>query len=278
MILLHLPILDLLQFSRTCHKFRLLSVDCLLHRERRKQAVLDLEHRLLWRTSRAAISPPNAWIRLTKTHVLSRSISRSLAKISLGHRLESRPTVQMLISRAVLPSYSSLISPSLVDSQRAVSRKRLENELCRKLRRRPSRNSLVSLNIIPEDSMKTNISPVIAEKRRQILRETLKDGLRAWVQNRALTAQRRRASELDEVERSTVKLLVRRLTARKATADLESRADRLAMEKKQAQTRWGRALQEQRSRDRCRAGCPQPARANVLALRRVFEGAKSDVS
>jgi len=54
-----------------------------------------------------------------------------------------------------------------------------------------------------------------------VIRETLKDGLRAWVEGRGLQAQKRKADELDATERANVKTLVRRFAARKLAADHE---------------------------------------------------------
>lgn len=118
----------------------------------------------------------------------------------------------------------------------------------------------------------SQISAGIIDTRRQVIKATLKDGLRAWVESRGLKAQQRRASECDQEERRTVKGLVRRLTARRVAAELESRADAMSMEKKMAQARWGKALEVKRARDRELNGCSQPTRARVLALKRFWEG------
>lgn len=136
-------------------------------------------------------------------------------------------------------------------------------------------SSLVSLNIMPEECTR-RISPVIIDTRRQVIKANLKDGLKAWVESRGLKAQQRRAIELDEAERSTVKMLVRKLTARRLAAELEGRADLVAMEKKAAQARWGKACEVQRNRERNGSNeFRHPTRARVLTLKKFWEGTVS---
>lgn len=137
--------------------------------------------------------------------------------------------------------------------------------------------SLVSLNIIPEECAKRTVSPAIIDARRRVIKENLKDGLRAWVENRGLRAQRKRALELDETERCTVEVLVRRLTAQKLAVELEHKLDAASMEKKRAQARWGRALEAQKTKEARKAngqsaGCAHPTRAHVTGLKRRWEG------
>lgn len=273
LLLSFLDVADLLNLSRTCQLFRQLATDPILHHERLIVARHALTYRLQSRKKRAEIGPPIAWIWLSRVHVQSRAISRSLAKIHLSHRLDSRPSLQDLVQRSIMPEYTVHISPALVQPQRAMYKNTLKNGLCRKLRRRPSVNSLVSLNIIPEEFTKQIISPALIETRRRVIKESLKDGLRGWIENRGLKAQQRRALELDETERSTVKMLVRRLTARKLAGELERRADLASMEKKKAQARWGRALELQKIKEgRLEMSQIHPTRAHVSQLRCFWEG------
>lgn len=65
------------------------------------------------------------------------------------------------------------------------------------------------------------VSPAIVATRRNVIRETLKDGLRAWVEGRGIQAQKRKADELEATERANVKNLVRRFAARNLAADAE---------------------------------------------------------
>ncbi|KAK5956840.1 hypothetical protein OHC33_002329 [Knufia fluminis] len=272
-ILSYLHVSDLLQVGRTCHLLRFLAADPVLHEERLRWASANLELSLSKRKTKASISPPNAWIWLSKTNVLSRSISKSLIKIRLCHSLERRPSTKELVARAILPSYSAHVSPLLVQSQQSVYKNRLRDGLRRKLERRPSVNSLVSMNILPEECVK--VSPALVDARRRVIKESLKDGLRAWVETRGIKAQQRRAVELDESERRTVKALVRRLTARKLAEELDTQANRTSMEKKRAQARWGRALENQRIKDETKAAsqgaCIHPTRAHVFGLKRFWE-------
>lgn len=277
-ILSLLAIPDLLQCSRTCRILRELAVDPVLHHARRKWASANLQLELARRKTRSSISPPNAWIWLSKTNVLSRSISKSLVRIRLCHSLEQRPSVKDLVRKAIMPSDALHVSPILVQIQRDVRKSQLKDGLSKKLERRPSMSSLVSMNILPEECARRTISPALINARRRVIKENLKDGLRAWVQSRGLKAQKTRAIELDQTERTTVKALVRRLTARRLADELEHRADAISMEKKRALARWGRALETQRLQEERRAtgqnesGCAHPTRAHVARLRRFWEG------
>lgn len=269
---------DLLQLSRTSHKLRELACDPFLHLERLHYASHALNSALLRRPSRAAISPPNAWIWLNKTNVLSRQISRSLTKIRLQHNLERRPSVDSLVSSNILPAtcatYSSTVSPALIQSHRAIQKQRLKDGLGRKLERRPSVHSLISMNILPEECAR-RMSPTILAKKRQVMRESLKDGLRAWVEGRGLQAQKRKAEEMEFTERRTVKILAHRFTAKRLAVESEDHKGCVELEKRRAQARWGRELEVARRRDDRRAnsngGCPHPTRAHVLGLKRFWE-------
>lgn len=278
-ILTFLEVNDLLQLSRTCHSLRDLACDPFLHLERLHRASFTLARALQHRPSRASISPPNAWIWLSKTNVLSRQISKSLIRIRLSHNLEHRPDAQILVARAILPpsctSYSSPVSPGIIQSRQAIEKQKLKDGLCRKLERRPSVHSLVSMNIMPEECAKQTISPTIFAARRKVIRENLKDGLRAWVEGRGIQAQKRKADEIEATERSTVKALARRFTA-KVLEEQESNADCIELEKKRAQVKWGREVEMARRKEERRTGsnggCAQPTRAHVLGLKRFWEG------
>ncbi|KAJ9607064.1 hypothetical protein H2200_008136 [Cladophialophora chaetospira] len=277
-----LEVPDLLQVSRTSHGLRDIACDPLLHLERLHHASLNLSILLARRPSKSTISPPNSWIWLSKTNVLSRQISKSLIRIRLSHNLEHRPSPLDLVQRAILPSvcttYSSHVSPVLIQSQQAVQRRRLKDGLGRKLERRPSASSLVSMNILPEECARHNVSPAIVATRRRVIRESLKDGLRAWVEGRGIQAQKRKADEMESSERITVKSLVRRFTARKVVQDMGEQSlrylDPVALEKRKAQVRWGREVELARINEERRAAtcCAQPTRAHVLGLKKFWEG------
>lgn len=281
-ILSFLSISDLHCLTRTSHLLRRLSCDPVLHLQRLHHASQILSASLPRRPSLDTIRPPHAWIFLSRTHVLARAVSRSLISVRLNHNLSRRPRAGTLVDRAILPrectSYSSPISPVLIQSRQAISRERLKVGLERKLERRRSLASLVSLNILPEECATRSISPALVATRRRVIKESLKDGLRAWVEGRAIVAQKRKADEIDATEKVTVKGLVRRYTARRVAAeDHNARLDAAALEKKKGQARWGREadLARKKEREERRKGsgaCSQPTRANVLGLKRFWEG------
>lgn len=281
-ILSFLSINDLHSLTLTSHLLRRLSCDPILHLQRLHVASQALSLSLRRRPSLDSIRPPRAWIFLSRTHVLARTVSRSLVSVRLNHNLSRRPPVGSLVDRAILPrectSYSSPISPVLIQSHQAISRERLKAGLGRKLERRPSLTSLVSLNILPEECATRSISPGLVATRRKVIRECLKDGLRAWVEGRAVLAQKRKADEVDAAEKTTVKGLVRRYSAHRVAADAQvNRLDTVALEKKKAQARWGREAdlarkREREERRRASGACSQPTRAKVLGLKRFWEG------
>ncbi|KIW16225.1 hypothetical protein PV08_06276 [Exophiala spinifera] len=279
-ILSFLDVPDLLQLSRTCHVLRDIACDPLLHLERIHHASHTLSVALARRPLKSSISPPNSWIWLSKTNVLSRQISKSLVRIRLSHNLEHRPSPHDLVERSILPStcttYSSLVSPALIQSRQAVERRRLMDGLGRKLERRPSMNSLISLNIMPEECARRNVSPAIVATRRKVIREGLKDGLRAWLEGRGLQAQKRKADELEAAEGNTVKTLVRRFAARKLALERAEKIDPVSLEKRRAQARWGReaeiAREAEAKREMADSGCTHPTRAHVLGLKKFWEG------
>ena len=282
-ILSFLSIADLHSLTRTCHLLRQLSCDPILHRRRLHLASHLLSVSLRKRPSIESLRPPRAWILLSRTHVLARTVFRSLIKARLNQNLSRRPPAKSLVDRAILPreciSYSSPVSPALIQSRQAVSKERLKVDLGRKLERRPSVTSLVSLNILPEECVTRSVSPALVATRRRVIKESLKDGLRAWVEGRAVVAQERKADEVDATEKTTVKGLVRRYTARRVAADGQNeRLDSVALEKrKKAQAQWGREAvlarkREQEERRGVSGACSQPTRANVLGLKRFWEG------
>jgi hypothetical protein len=284
-VLSFLEVPDLLQMSRTSHALREIACDPLLHLERLHHASYTVSILLARRPSKASISPPNSWIWLSKTNVLSRQISKSLIRIRLSHNLEHRPSPFDLVQRAILPSvcttYSSHVSPVLIQSQQAIQKHRLKDGLGKKLERRPSMGSLVSLNILPEECARHNVSPAIIATRRKVIRESLKDGLRAWVEGRGLQAQKRKADEMDASERITVKSLVRRFAARKLALDMAEQShlhhlDPVTIDKRRAQARWGREVElaklDAQRRTAAHGTCDHPTRAHVLGLKNFWEG------
>lgn len=114
-----------------------------------------------------------------------------------------------------------------------------------------------------------------------MIRESLKDGLRAWVEGRGIQAQKRKADEMEATEKSTVKGLVRRFAARKLAQDSSGHSqsyhlDPVTLEKRKAQARWGRevelAKRDEERRTAAHGTSAQPTRAHVLGLKKFWEG------
>ena len=144
-----------------------------------------------------------------------------------------------------------------------MQRQRLRDGLGRKLERRPNVNSLVSMNIIPEECAKRRISPRVWEKRKQVIMESLKDGLRAWVEGTGVKVQMKKNEELEREERRTVKMLVRRFA--RGRGDGQG----IEVEKSRAKARWGKEVEMQRRRE---ARCVEPTRAHVSGMKKMWEG------
>lgn len=155
------------------------------------------------------------------------------------------------------------------------------------------------------------VSPGILGARRAVIKEGLKDGLRAWIERRAILVEKRARHEEDDLEtlpppytsvsgdtvrhqqRASVKLLVRRFTRSITAAQQhqqysinrkgeECTCERHAMMRRakgRAGTRkWERPAlptsmneQQQVNDYRIAHGCSQPTRAHVLGLRRFWE-------
>jgi hypothetical protein len=272
-IITYLDIPDLHTLTLTTAPLRRLACDPLLHLRRLHNVPPLLSWKLSHRPSRRDLAPPNASIWLSRTHVLSRSISRSLVRIRVSHALSMRPPAADLMRRGVLPRGYSVVSPGLMAASLDVQRRRVRDVVGRKLERRPSVGNLVQRHILPEECGRPGaVSPVLVEARKGVMRERLKDRLRRWVEGRAVVAQRERNS--DEVvalaEGVSVRALVRRLQARRERVEMSERGSGshcVAAEKKRAQRAWGAEAEKERLRAR-----NQPTRAHVLGLKRFWEG------
>ena len=176
-----------------------------------------------------------------------------------------------------------------------MERGRLRDGLGRKLGARPRLEVLVQSNIMPGECVRGDgnggaakvvvVSPGLVAARRRVMKERLKDGLRAWVQSRGWEAQRRRGREVDEGERMTVRALVRRYTVRGKMVEERDGIceDVVEIEKRLAQRRWRREMREcgddggvgRRGldvQDADTGAWGRPSRAKVLGLRRFWEG------
>ena len=129
-----------------------------------------------------------------------------------------------------------------------------------------------------------SVSPALIATRRKVIRESLKDGLRAWVEGRAIAAQKRKADEMDATERKTVKNLVRRFTGvsgssiqREGVSSAMGTTAGMGMgvgiamsagqDSNKRRTSWG-----ENQADFMYGACAQPTRARVLGLKRFWEG------
>lgn len=188
-----------------------------------------------------------------------------------------------LVERAILPACCSplrnvVVSPVIVSKQEEIRRSRLKNKLGKLLEHRPSVDQIVELNILPaECASRSTLSPKLVETRRMVIKEGLKDGLRAWVKSTAIKEQKRKEEQFDvDVNSISVKAIVRKFSARKTAADLEADVDSVSLEKKRAQVRWGKALEIERKKEERKSSVlgasSQPTRAHVLGLRRFWEG------
>ena len=320
-ILLYLDIPEFLTLTRVSRPLRTLllspPVPLTLFHSRLSVASATLTQYLPARPPLSTLSPPAGTIYMNRTHIIARAISRSLISIRLSRCLTHRPSTHDLVSRSILPQecatglYASSISPSLIQARRSLTRSTLKDKLGRKLERRPSVNSLVSLNILPEECSPGDgrgaIAPGLVEARRRVVKERLKDGLRAWVERRARVAAAKRKNDLstegedadtperDAQGRLNVKILIRKFAHRgqgegrlfvgpsshNASANSESSVSCACdVHKKLAKRKnWERPLSGPLSQSviveqkgSSWGACAQPTRAHVLGLRRFWEG------
>ncbi|KAF2766645.1 hypothetical protein EJ03DRAFT_298047, partial [Teratosphaeria nubilosa] len=149
-ILYFLDIPELLSTSRTSHHLRVLSFDPLLHRVRLRYSQARVEYLLRRRPPLYALQPPASTIYLTRTHVAARRLHWSLVCIRLNRSLARRPKLSTLISANILPK-----------------------ECCKYDRR--------SGEIV----WGQGVAGTLVERKRQVEREKLRDGLRVWLERKA---------------------------------------------------------------------------------------------
>ncbi|KAG5974589.1 hypothetical protein E4U55_008137 [Claviceps digitariae] len=140
-ILLHvlgfLDVSDVLATSRTNHLLRDVSCSPILHHYR-LQRTREVLPPLLWSPARPTVADLIARsIFRTRTSVVSRRLSWSLVSIRLSRRLASRPPVEDLVKRCVLPKEcvpgltSVHVSPGLVAKRRAIEKEKVKDGLRR---------------------------------------------------------------------------------------------------------------------------------------------------
>ncbi|KAG5958096.1 hypothetical protein E4U57_001516 [Claviceps arundinis] len=128
---------DLVAMSRTNRALRQLSLCPILHRYR-LQRTREVLPPLLWSAARPTIADLKARrIILTHTSFVSRRLARALVSIRLSRRLASRPPVEDLVTRCVLPKEcvpgmcSIHVSPGLVAKRKAIERENVKDRLRR---------------------------------------------------------------------------------------------------------------------------------------------------
>jgi len=116
-------------------------------------------------------------------------------------------------------------------------------QLGRKLRERPSAETLVMKGVLPEECFVGRVAPGLVGVKRRVERERVKDVLRGWVKEWS-----RRGGEREVEQNMGVRRLARRFTAREGEG---------------GQTGWKKRREE-------------PARAKVLGLRQFWETVAKD--
>ncbi|KAG6010411.1 hypothetical protein E4U43_008584 [Claviceps pusilla] len=140
-ILLHvlgfLDVSDVLATSRTNHLLRQVSLSPILHRYRLRRT-REILPPLLWSPSRPSVADLTARsIFRTHTSVVSRRLAWSLVSIRLSRRLASRPPVEDLVVRSVLPRECVPgltpvhVSPGLVAKRKAIEKEKVKDGLRR---------------------------------------------------------------------------------------------------------------------------------------------------
>lgn len=135
---------------QTCHHLRLLSQDPLLHQLRLRISYDRVDRLLRQRPPLHTLQPPTSSIYLTRTHLAARRLHWSLVCIRLNRSLSRRPKLSTLISANILPK-----------------------ECCRLDRR--SGDFLWGFGV----------AGGLVERKRQVERERLKEGLRVWLERKA---------------------------------------------------------------------------------------------
>ncbi|OQO11196.1 hypothetical protein B0A48_05452 [Cryoendolithus antarcticus] len=153
-ILCFLDIPELLALSRTSRSLRLLSLDPHLHALRLKYSLSSLAHLLPLRPPLQTLQPPTSNIYLSRTHLAARRLHWSLVCIRLSRSLQRRPKLSSLVAANILPK-----------------------ECCRVDRR--------SGDFVWGGGG-------LVERKRQLERERLKEGLRVWLERKAREIRARR--------------------------------------------------------------------------------------
>jgi hypothetical protein len=170
------------------------------------------------------------------------------ASITLSHSLPLRPSLSELMAQRIYVTRTTLAA-------RRLGRSLVMIKLNKKLRGRPSVESLVEWGVLPEECFRKEgrVSPALVEKKRMVERERVRDFLRSWVEVWRVRGERVKGGG-EEGGKPDVRVLVRRFA--RGSQQLEGR---------EQQSRWG--AQARRSGN----VKEEPTRAKVLGLRRFWE-------
>jgi hypothetical protein len=169
------------------------------------------------------------------------------ASNTLSHSLPLRPSLGELMAQRIYITRTTLAA-------RRLGRSLVMIKLNKKLRGRPSVESLVEWGVLPEECFRKEgrVSPALVEKKRMVERERVRDFLRSWVEVWRVRGERVKGEEGGE--KPDVRVLVRRFAR-----------GSLQQEGREQQSRWGA---------QARMGGnvkEEPTRAKVLGLRRFWE-------
>jgi hypothetical protein len=283
-LLTFLPIPALLSLSRTCHCLRSHALSPTLHRERRRLEAHALAVNFNKRPPLSKLIPPASGIYLTSTHWNARRVERQLTKARLKYRLEHRADVGVLVERGILwgecwtrveeddhnrqlvRSKSSPSSPSAAPYK--PSSLVINQSLIHPSRKR-SHIQQLSDKDHQEVWIQSHLSPRIADAKRDLEKERIRNRLRRWVEGIGLKELERREHECElHHEKLKVKELVRRFRflSRIKHEDEEAMGARRVA----SVVRWGRGAEKEVKRR-----LSAPPRAKVLGLRKFWEGKSS---
>jgi hypothetical protein len=170
------------------------------------------------------------------------------ASITLSHSLPLRPSLGELMAQRIYVTRTTLAA-------RRLGRSLVMIKLNKKLRGRPSVESLIEWGVLPEECFRKEgrVSPALVEKKRMVERERVRDFLRSWVEVWRVRGERVKGCG-EEGGKPDVRVLVRRFA--RGSQQHEGR---------EQQSRWGAQAKRGGSTKE------EPTRAKVLGLRRFWE-------
>jgi hypothetical protein len=170
------------------------------------------------------------------------------ASITLSHSLPLRPSLGELMAQRIYVTRTTLAA-------RRLGRSLVMIKLNKKLRGRPSVESLIEWGVLPEECFRKEgrVSPALVEKKRMVERERVRDFLRSWVEVWRVRGEKVKGCG-EEGGKPDVRVLVRRFARGSQQQD-----------GREQQSRWGAQAKRGGSTKE------EPTRAKVLGLRRFWE-------